>query len=266
MCPTSCPPAVEAGVEPGDGVGDLDGVERVLEQAADVGVVEAHRRRRLAEPAHQLLVVEVRLEQRGEVAVLDGPDHLLELLAHPGDVLGRLREQVADLEAALLGRPELLDDELEVVLVVLHPGAEPRVPAVGQALEHLAAGVPDARRHLRAAVGDEGLNVVLPVLPGGELLAGNHEHVLGNVAGLAVAQVETSWHGPPGGVVRNTGLGGQVSVPGVPAGKPEARSTKSETNSNDQRRKHETGGMGSLSFRALDFGTLGLFRASDSPL
>ena len=72
-----------------------------------------------------------------------------------------VRHQIADLERPLLGRPHLLDDELEIVLVILDPPADLRMnPLSGMALKMSRVAF-----HIRAvtcagAIGDERLDEV----------------------------------------------------------------------------------------------------------
>jgi hypothetical protein len=54
----------------------LPWLERVLEQAADEGVMEIHRGRRSAHLVHELLVVEIGLHQRAQVAILNAVEQL----------------------------------------------------------------------------------------------------------------------------------------------------------------------------------------------
>jgi hypothetical protein len=57
-------------------------LQRVLEQPAQERVMKAHRRGRFAEILHQRFIVEVRREQRVEMAVLNTPAQLLHAGAH----------------------------------------------------------------------------------------------------------------------------------------------------------------------------------------
>src|SRR5437899_2511185 len=82
--------------------------------------------------------------------------------------------------------PELLDDDLEVVLVVLDAGANAEEPAVGDGEEDVARRVPHPRRDGRTAVGDERLHILLAVAARGQLLVGDDVNVFDQIAGLAV--------------------------------------------------------------------------------
>ena len=112
--------AVEAGIELDDRVGDFHGVERVLEQPADERVMKAHRRRRFAEVVHQVVIIQIRLHERARVAVLDAAAASRASLLHiawMSLVVCGSRSPTSNVPS--LRRPDLLDDELEIVLVVL---------------------------------------------------------------------------------------------------------------------------------------------------
>ena len=56
--------AVEVRVKPAHRVGHLDGVEGVLEQAADVSVMHAHRGGCFAQLDHERLILEIAMDER----------------------------------------------------------------------------------------------------------------------------------------------------------------------------------------------------------
>ena len=85
--------------------------------------MKAHRRRRLAELVHQRFVVKISLHQGGEMTILNAAAQLMDFAAHLADVFVRLRHEVGDVERPFLSGPDLLDDELEIVLVILDASA-----------------------------------------------------------------------------------------------------------------------------------------------
>ena len=186
--------AIEAGIKFADGVGHLDGVERVLQQAADEGVVEIHRGRRLAHLVHELLVVEIGLHERGQITVLNAVQQLAQPLAHLVDVFVGVGDEVGNFERAIFGGPALLDDELEIVLIVLDVAANFEKTGLGHGAENITGGVPHARGDLRSAVGQKSFDEVFAAGGCGELLASEDEDIFHHVARDAVAQIKSA-HG-----------------------------------------------------------------------
>ena len=129
------------------------------------------------------------------MAVLDAAEHLGDPRAHLVDVLFGMRDQIADLERPFLGRPALLDDELEIVLVILHAPADLEESAFGQRVKMSRVAF-----HIRAvicvrSIRDKRLDEKLAGGAGGELLVGDDENILDDVAGNAVTKVKSAHTG-----------------------------------------------------------------------
>ena len=84
------------------------------------------------------------------------------------------------------------DDDLQVVLIVLHPATHADKARVGDGIERLLSRVPHPRGDLRRAVGDKGLDVVFAGCRRRQLLARQHVDIIDQIAGKIVAQVDSS--------------------------------------------------------------------------
>ncbi len=185
---------VEQRVKRADEPARLHRVERVLQQPADVRMVEAHRGRGAAEVGHQPFVVEVGLGDGLQVRVGDVAEQLLHAIEHRGDVLVRRGQEVGHVVGARLGRVDTVDDQLQVLLVVFDATLDVHEAGLGQVGKEVLRGVPHPGVELAGAVRDERLDEVLPCAGGRELLVLEDEDVVDEVAGGGMGKEEAS-HG-----------------------------------------------------------------------
>ena len=97
--------------------------DRVLEQAAQVGVVAAARAGRAAKVGAEALVAEERVEQRAQVRVVDLAGEVLEEAVELLDVAVGDRQELGRVGRALLGAPDRGQLDLQLVAKALDAAA-----------------------------------------------------------------------------------------------------------------------------------------------
>ena len=142
----------------------------MLHQAADIRVVQLHGGGGALELAHKLRVVGEFTHQGQQLAVLDVPQSLLDLVPQRVHVVPGGGQKVGRIEGARRNGAHAVDDELPIALVVLHPPVEAQQPALGHGVVEFLRSLPHPRRHLSRAVGDDRVNVEAAVGGGSQVL------------------------------------------------------------------------------------------------
>ena len=149
----------------------------------------------LAEVAHEVVVHQEALDQRPQVRVGQLQQHAAQPLEQFVDVLRRVRQEVAEVEADLLRLHALdvVEDDLHRPLEELHLAADLQEVADVERLEDRLAGVPLAGVDGAGAVGEIDLEIEVAVAVGPQLLVGHQEDFVDR---LAVGQLldETPGH------------------------------------------------------------------------
>ena len=186
--------AVEVGIELAESVAEAQEGVGVLEQAAEVGVVQGQGGRSALERGHELVVCKVLAEQGGEWGVLDCVEDGGEPSVHLADVVFGGWEQVQEVFFGRGGGCDLLDDELDLALVGLGLAVDVDEAVGGERSEQFLGGVPHAPRDPPGAVGDEALEVGLAVFGLAELAVLYGVDAFEPLAGLEVADVGARGH------------------------------------------------------------------------
>jgi hypothetical protein len=214
--------AVDLGVQGAHGVRELEQVQGVLEQAAEVGVVDALRGGGSLEGGDEDLVGEVDLGEGLHRGVFEGVEEAEEFGEH---VLGgtlRAGHEVAEFVVAGLDLLDPLDDELDLALVGLGFAFEEDEALAGH-LEVLVDG-PEAAGHFAGAVADEAAKVGLLGAGAAELGVQDGVDALDPLGALHFFDELTGgrgglWRGclGHGGSVRRAGGRERRRFPGFPA-------------------------------------------------
>ncbi|MFO0973427.1 MAG: hypothetical protein U1A27_08330 [Phycisphaerae bacterium] len=184
-----------------DEAGELEEVERVFEQAAEVGVVHVDGGGGGAEGVGDFLVFDEGLDEQQQVAIADGAEDGEHALPHLVDVELGAGDELAQLHLAGRHGAQAVDDELQRAFVVFAAAADANEAALGQAVVLGLGGLPDARKELAGAVGEDEVDVERAVGGGAQVfLADEEDLVVELVAGDEVGD-------PAAG--RGIGLGGR---------------------------------------------------------
>jgi hypothetical protein len=104
--------AVELRVQRRDAVGGIEQSDGVFQQPADVGVVDAHPGRGLAQPGRQVVVHQEALRQRAQVGAVELAQQLPQALEELADVLVGVRQEVGEIDLFRRDAVDLVQDHL----------------------------------------------------------------------------------------------------------------------------------------------------------
>jgi hypothetical protein len=179
--------AVDLGIERADGIAELDQIERVFEQAAEVGVVHALGGGRTPEGIHQMLIFQVCLCECLGRRVFECVEQLLQLGEHDLGVTLGAGQQFAELFGAWVDRVDRVDDELQFALIGLRLALDIHKAFGRDAPEGRLIDGPHASSALAGLVTQEAAQVWVALLGASELRVGDAEGSLKALGGLHVA-------------------------------------------------------------------------------
>jgi hypothetical protein len=177
---------VDLGVQRQEPVGRVEQGDDVLQQAADVGVVVPHTGRDGAEVADERVVHQEALGQCSQVRLADLPQGVPHFLQQHADVLGRVRQEVGQLDRARLNLLQSGQDDLQGPLEKLDLAAGADEVADVEGAEQRLAGVPEPGVDHPGAVAEVDLDIEVAVAVGPQLLVGDEVNIFD---GLAVGQL-----------------------------------------------------------------------------
>jgi hypothetical protein len=162
--------------------------EHMLEQAAQIGMVNVLGRRRALVAPHGLFVVEEQLQQRAQVRVGHLADELPEFGQHLGGVAPRGGQVVGQIDLLLLEPPQLVNDQLRTVVVDLKAAFDLDEIVALKGADHLGDVVPHLGLDLAGAVAQGHRQVRLAGLLLPEFLGVNQQRGENVFAGLKLAE------------------------------------------------------------------------------
>ena len=115
--------AVEAIVTISDSVRELDERQDVVEETADIGVVQALAGRTVCQPEKDLRIVDEPREERADMVVIDRGDNPAQFRLHLREIAGDHRQELVVVDHRRVDPLERVDDELQVALKLLDPAA-----------------------------------------------------------------------------------------------------------------------------------------------
>src|SRR5580704_2135707 len=184
--------AIHLRIVPADQVARAKKRDYVVEQAADIGVMQGLGGGSVAVSGRDLPVGHEGLHQRLEIGILKGRDKIGQSLPEFVNILGGFGKIVGEFDFGFAQLTQLMNSELEAVLILVNQAFDLEEIVLLEGIEHFFHVVPHLGVELPAAVAESQSEIRLPGFLGFDLLA-DHDKVGGNdlifVAG-AVADVE----------------------------------------------------------------------------
>ena len=169
---------VEIGVVILDSGGQLHQREGVLEQAADVSVMQAHGGGGFLKLIHKFVVGEEEFCQPRQMRIFDFGGFLLESGEHVCDVFGGDRQELFKVHFGGVEGAKGLNDHLQRTLVVFGSAFDLDETLLGQGLEDGLGRLPHAPVHLAGGVAEVGGDVIVAAGGGAQLGLGDQKDLV----------------------------------------------------------------------------------------